>query len=65
MNSKVATVTTKGQATIPSRMGKKYTIRRKVAFTEAKEAILIRPIPDLALKWIHSGLCLKIRSRPI
>ena len=46
MDSKVVTVTTKGQATIPSKMRKKYRIRKKVVFTEAKEGILIRPIPD-------------------
>lgn len=42
----MVTVTTKGQATIPSKMRKKYRIRKKVVFTEVKEGILIRPIPD-------------------
>ena len=46
MASKVVTVTSKGQATIPSKMRKKYGIRKKVVFTEAKEGILIRPVPD-------------------
>lgn len=50
MDSRVVTVTIKGQATIPSKMRKKYRIRSRVIFSEAKEGILIRPIPDPSLE---------------
>ena len=46
MGSKIMTVTAKGQATIPSGMRKKYKIRNRVIFTEAKDGILIKPLPN-------------------
>jgi AbrB family looped-hinge helix DNA binding protein len=46
MKSEVATVTTKGQLVIPSRLRRKYSIHKgtQVAFVEEENRIVLQPI---------------------
>lgn len=46
MKSEVSTVTTKGQLVIPSRLRRKYSIRKgtQVAFLEEENRIVLQPI---------------------
>jgi AbrB family looped-hinge helix DNA binding protein len=46
MKSEVSTVTTKGQLVIPSRLRRKYAIRKgtKVAFVEDENRLILQPI---------------------
>ena len=46
MKSEVSTVTTKGQLVIPSRLRRKYSIRKgtRVAFVEEENRLILQPI---------------------
>jgi AbrB family looped-hinge helix DNA binding protein len=46
MKTEVSTVTTKGQLVIPSRLRRKYSIRKgtQVAFVEEENRIVLQPI---------------------
>ncbi len=56
----VVSVTKKGQATIPKKLRKKYSIKDKVIIEENEKGILLRPLPSPAddfgsLKAIFKG----------
>lgn len=53
MKTEVSTVTTKGQLVIPSRLRRKYSIRKgtQVAFVEEENRIVLQPI---TAEFIHS-----------
>ena len=46
MKTEVATITTKGQLVIPSRLRRKYSIKKgtRVAFVEEENRIILQPI---------------------
>jgi AbrB family looped-hinge helix DNA binding protein len=46
MKSEVSTVTTKGQLVIPSKLRRKYSIKKgtKVAFVEEKNRLILQPL---------------------
>jgi AbrB family looped-hinge helix DNA binding protein len=45
----IVTVTSKGQATIPSRLRKKHNIGRKVLVIDTEAGVLLKPVPDPVL----------------
>ncbi len=45
MNSKIVTVTKKGQATIPKEMREKHGVGKKVLAVDVEEGILLKPVP--------------------
>ena len=59
MKSEVSTVTTKGQLVIPSRLRRKYAIRKgtKVAFVEEENRLILQPITPEFIRSLRG--CLK------
>jgi bifunctional DNA-binding transcriptional regulator/antitoxin component of YhaV-PrlF toxin-antitoxin module len=45
MNSKVVTVTRKGQATIPKAMRERHKIEEKALAVDVDEGVLLKPLP--------------------
>jgi len=48
LNSKVVTVTRKGQATIPKAMRERHKIGEKVLAVDVDEGVLLKPLPTPA-----------------
>jgi bifunctional DNA-binding transcriptional regulator/antitoxin component of YhaV-PrlF toxin-antitoxin module len=48
MNSKVVTVTRKGQATIPKAMRERHKIEEKALAVDVDEGVLLKPLPKPA-----------------
>jgi AbrB family looped-hinge helix DNA binding protein len=49
MTPAIVTVTSKGQATIPSKLRKKHGTGRKVLVIDTEAGVLLKPVPDPAL----------------
>jgi AbrB family looped-hinge helix DNA binding protein len=58
MKNEVSTVTTKGQLVIPSRLRRKYAIRKgtKVAFVEDGNRLILQPITPQFVESLRGSL---------
>jgi len=58
MKREVSTVTTKGQLVIPSKLRRKYSIRKgtKVAFLEEGERLVLQPLTPEYLRSLRGSL---------
>jgi AbrB family looped-hinge helix DNA binding protein len=58
MNREVSTVTTKGQLVIPSKLRRKYSIRKgtKVAFLEEENRLILQPITREFIRSLRGSL---------
>ncbi len=58
MKSEVATVTTKGQLVIPSKLRRKYAIREgtQVAFVEEENRLVLQPLTPEFIRTLRGSL---------
>jgi AbrB family looped-hinge helix DNA binding protein len=58
MKSEVATVTTKGQLVIPSKLRRKYSIREgtQVAFVEEENRLVLQPLTPEFIRTLRGSL---------
>lgn len=58
MKSEVATVTTKGQLVIPSKLRRKYSIREgtQVAFVEEENRLILQPLTPEFIRTLRGSL---------
>ena len=58
MKSEVSTVTTKGQLVIPSKLRRKYSIKKgtKVAFVEEKNRLILQPLTPEFIRSLRGSL---------
>lgn len=58
MKSEVATVTTKGQLVIPSKLRRKYSIREgtQVAFVEEENRLVLQPLTPQFIRTLRGSL---------
>ena len=58
MKNEVSTVTTKGQLVIPSKLRRKYGIRKgtQVAFVEEKDKLILQPLTPEFIRSLRGSL---------